>query len=219
MLWLLWACDFSAPDDVLQVSEDTGDSHIAEEDTSSQWQEDTGSEAPEDIDNEGFTSDEGDCDDSDPTIYPGAEDLCDGEDEDCDDEIDEDADSEDPYEPNDESAWSLGSINTDKAISLQAALHNNTDVDRFSFDFDEPSLSLDFALTVTLSGIPDEAQYRLYVTDGDDETLYDNTSDQPMQISIDDEWFDDQSGNYGIEISAIEGADCSRRYLLSITLE
>ena len=44
---------------------------------------------PVDADGDGFFEDE-DCDDSDPAVYPGAVELCDGFDNDCDEEIDED---------------------------------------------------------------------------------------------------------------------------------
>ena len=38
---------------------------------------------------DGFVVDSGDCDDADVSIYPGAEDYCDGVDRDCDGEVDE----------------------------------------------------------------------------------------------------------------------------------
>ncbi len=43
----------------------------------------------EDLDGDGFTVKEGDCNDKDPAIHPGAIELCDGKDNDCDGEIDE----------------------------------------------------------------------------------------------------------------------------------
>ncbi len=37
----------------------------------------------------GYAADEGDCDDRDPEVFPGADEWCDGEDNDCDGEVDE----------------------------------------------------------------------------------------------------------------------------------
>ncbi|MDF2157820.1 HYR domain-containing protein [Algoriphagus sp. CAU 1675] len=42
-----------------------------------------------DSDNDGFTPNQGDCDDSDATVYPGAPEVCDGMDNNCDGTIDE----------------------------------------------------------------------------------------------------------------------------------
>ena len=61
----LLGCPPSGPDPVV----DTGD---------------TGAAISEDDDEDGFTVADGDCDDSNPSVYPGAEELCDGLDSDCD---------------------------------------------------------------------------------------------------------------------------------------
>ncbi len=49
----------------------------------------SGTAVPPDRDEDGFPGDE-DCDDEDPGIYPGAEEVCDGLDNDCDGDVDED---------------------------------------------------------------------------------------------------------------------------------
>ena len=51
--------------------------------------EDSAPPPPEDLDGDGFTVEEGDCDDGDPQVHPGDEETCDGQDQDCDGEIDE----------------------------------------------------------------------------------------------------------------------------------
>jgi len=46
---------------------------------------------PDDQDGDGYSTDEGDCDDTNPDVYPGADEVCDGEDNDCDGQTDEDS--------------------------------------------------------------------------------------------------------------------------------
>ena len=43
-----------------------------------------------DDDGDGFTEDQGDCDDANPSVFPGADEICDGVDDNCDGQADED---------------------------------------------------------------------------------------------------------------------------------
>ena len=67
------------------VDPDDDDSTMDDDDLS-----DDDDTAPLDLDGDGYSVEEGDCDDEDPSLHPGATDLCSGVDEDCDGLVDED---------------------------------------------------------------------------------------------------------------------------------
>lgn len=176
---------------------------------------------PEDTDDDGdgFSENDGDCDDADVTIYPDAEDGCNAVDDNCDGEVDEDAASDDENEPNDDDDTELGTLGTDDVISVTGALHNDDDVDRFAFDFTDDWYST-FTLTVRLSGIPDDADYQLtldYLT-GDAQRGQTSGGDT-LSIELEDDFGYEDGGDYRITVESQGGADCERRYLLSVDLE
>jgi len=60
---------------------DQGDDDTDSDDDDLQDDDDV---APEDLDGDGWTEAEGDCDDQDSSVHPGASEVCDGIDNDCD---------------------------------------------------------------------------------------------------------------------------------------
>ena len=82
--------DLSLPCDAVGDCDD-GNACTIEQCLEGRCQYNTVAEPEIDSDGDGLTCVEGDCDDSDPDVHPGAEDVCDGKNNDCDEEIDEDA--------------------------------------------------------------------------------------------------------------------------------
>jgi len=128
----------------------------------------------DDADGDGFTVEEGDCNDSDWWSYPGAEEYCDGQDNDCDGDSDEDY--WDSLESNDVlgMAIDLGELDYDGVSGetymidiTDLSLHNSEDEDWFRFDADDDIYD-DIELSVTYSGSEDlEVTLQLYKLDWD----------------------------------------------------
>jgi hypothetical protein len=215
------ACDFSAPSDVLQLDSGAPD---GDADTDMDDTEDADAQQdPLDVDDDGdgYSENDGDCDDTTATIAPGLQDQCDGVDEDCDGQIDEDAADEDAYEPNgyDSAPSNLGSINDDSVQAIQAALHNDDDVDRYRFSFQDDSWDWSFTINIALSSIPDGAAYAMRVEHIEKgEVLYQSSGAGPLSMEIEENLNYEDGGEYEIAIWSEGGADCGRRYLLALEL-
>lgn len=201
---------------------DTGTDTGVPQDTGT---EDTG-DSTEDVDGDGYTFAEGDCDDTDPDIHPDQPDTCDGVDDDCDGEIDEDSADEDPYEPNDEEAYDLGSLVDNSSHNLPGLLHNDDDLDRFLFY--QPDNLWEFwdvyTITVSLSNIPSDANYMVSVNQVDENGVSVGEvgrefGNETLLIEIGDSWGQDDSAFYEVQVEAIANADCGSNYLLTIELQ
>ena len=188
---------------------------------------DTGTDLERDDDGDGFSENEGDCDDADADVHPDRTDECNGVDDDCDGQADEDAALDDAYEPNDSNASDLGELVEGTPFSVTAILYNDEDVDRYGFYIDDLTLadwSFEvFTVTVNLSGIPDTATYllsveRLTSDTGEVETgvVSSEFGSGSITIEIEDGSGVDDSGFFELRVEGVEGADCSKAYLLSV---
>jgi hypothetical protein len=239
-LLVLLGCDFSAG---TKVTDDTdtaaagGDDAGADEDGSG-GDEGTGGDGgtdgatdgggtdgggdpdAEDNDGDGVNEYEGDCDDADPSVFPGAPDACDGLDQDCDGTLDEDAVTDDDTEPN-EAGYDLGTLEMGDTVTVRAALTNDDDIDRFGFDFSEgwwPTLSL----VITVSELPGAGEQLLTVShtvDGTTSIVFQESGTGELTAEFGDTVGQEDGGEWVVELSSIHGADCSQEYALGVSLD
>jgi hypothetical protein len=226
-LHVLPGCSFEASTEVgdkgpSSPSDDTGGSTDGTGGTDTGGPGDSGEPPhPSDVDDDGdgLTENEGDCDDTDAAIHPGAADGCDGKDSDCDDEVDEDAASEDGWEPNDDQdAW-VGDLEVTPDITVQGILHNDDDVDRYAFEMFDSGWGL-FTLVVSLTSIPPDATYRMRLENVETgAVLFEEFGEDSLEAIVSDTAFYDDGGTYRVTVDAMGGATCERQYLLSFSLD
>ncbi|MBT3230637.1 hypothetical protein HN358_02540 [Candidatus Uhrbacteria bacterium] len=141
---------------------------------------------PADADGDGYESDV-DCDDDDASIYPGAEEICDGQDNDCDELTDEDV-AQSFYLDSDGDSYG------DPNMIIQACEASSDYVDNAD-DCDDDDQD-------TYPGAPERC-------DGDD-----NDCDEQIDEDLVETWYLDSDGDsFGNVEESIESCDPSSAYV------
>jgi hypothetical protein len=177
----------------------------------------------EDADEDGWTVDEGDCDDDDRQIHPELSDeACDGADQDCDGRSDEDF-ALDVYEPNDtQLEWTdLGDLKDE--IVVEGYLFPTADADGFyAWVTDYTWTSFSFAGTVTPPADVDlmVQVWRYGESDSDWVFLFENDTGgdgDPESFAYDGEVLVEDSGFYAVVVVPYgDGATCDGTYAVAI---
>ena len=219
LLFLATGCNFDASSKV--DANDTAAGSALEDAETDDTEE--GTDEPEvdpltvDNDDDGYTENQGDCDDTNAEVFPGAEDVCDGISNDCDDDIDEDA--LDDFEPNDTVHWSLGVVESDP-ISLEAFLHSESDIDRFDYTVEDGLVDLVVGIQVRLTGLSSDITYRMTIIESESGTKvfdeFNEAGDEELVYEHNDTVFGNESGVYQIRIKTLAGFGCETPYTLTI---
>jgi hypothetical protein len=195
-----------------------------------------------DADGDGWTPNEGDCDDGDASTNPGATESCDDIDNDCDGEINED--QGDGYEPNDTTPTDLGHMDGDgyclyvvgyvsgsaDTQTISANVHSPDDVDVYSFSTtDDWYDCLDesgYGIQIALTNVPAGHDYALdlYWIDGggalvsSSDTAYNANEYVNFEGSYGATSDGDDGGEFEIVVSPSSGSGygCSSNYSLSV---
>ncbi len=176
-----------------------------------------------DDDGDGWTENEGDCDDADPSTSPGEVDVCDSADNDCDGVInDEDLDS---YESNDTSpGYACGEVDdsflwTGSTLELSAlTLSESSDEDWFSWSADDEYYD-NVSVSATVTGLPASGTYVVELWSLDTGSIVDSDSGaSSLTVSFSGDIFSDEDDNFAIRVYATTwpAGSCDTLYDLSI---
>lgn len=210
---------------LVDTNDDTDTDDQTDTDTDDQTDTEDTNIPTTDVDGDGFSTEDGDCDDYDPLIHPAQTDDCDGIDNNCDGILDNDAIGG-LYEPND-TPWNgfyIGDYTAGDYASVQGLITTSTDVDIYEFYIEDgwfDDFKIDFELHVL--GIQADLAIELWLIEnasGDREDLLlsvnNLTAGGIERADWEGDWLTDDSGYYELRISGISGQDCSAHYELEI---
>lgn len=176
-----------------------------------------------DWDGDGYTPSQGDCDDTNPNIFPFTFDDCDGIDNDCDFFIDEDA-AQDNYEPNDINAYDIGYYVAGDYYEIEGVMNPTGDTDIFEFYIEDGDWDW-FGIEVDLHAIDLNTDFALelwIIEDAEgrtNELLFSSNSGGSglgESGSYGGSWLDDNSGRYKIIVTAVSGHSCNSVYTVDL---
>jgi hypothetical protein len=132
----------------------------------------------------GYVEDATDCDDHNNTIFPGADEFCDGVDEDCDGQVDEDAlDADVWYADNDGDTYGDASDSVYECSQPSGYVADNTDCDDWSRTFNPGAAEVCDGYDNDCDGDVDEGVISTWYEDADEDG-YGNPEESVQQCYV-----------------------------------
>ncbi|MEO6611997.1 MAG: MopE-related protein [Chitinophagaceae bacterium] len=125
-----------------------------------------GNEAPGDADGDGYTVAQGDCNDNNPAIHPGATELCNGVDDNCDGQIDEGVKTT-FYRDADTDGYGNAAVSTQACTAPAGYVSNSTDCNDANIAIHPGATELCNGVDDDCDGLIDEGAQTTFYRDAD----------------------------------------------------
>jgi len=171
-----------------------------------------------DDDGDGYRELDGDCNDADQTVHPGAGEVGDCKDNDCDGTVDEGVqrpERDDAYEPNDTSPYTLSAARPKKSFlgltgghkptreRLLLTTRDATDVETFAIWTHDGALDT-WHVTAEIESMGDGRSYEIVIK-GNGRTASGVVSSPGGEVRMGEDTFQSNTGTYTIEVHPREG--------------
>jgi hypothetical protein len=176
-----------------------------------------------DDDRDGYSENEGDCDDGDATLNPGVSDICDEYDNDCSGYVNDPF--WDTYEQNETSstAYDCGEVDnsfgwSNSSLTLSGlTISSDDDEDWFTWEADDEIWD-NVTISVSVSGLSSRGTYVVELWDGDGNIVASDSSGSTLTLSHEGELFDDDEDTWSVRVYAVTHASnsCSTAYTITI---
>jgi len=179
-----------------------------------------------DGDLDGYTENEGDCDDTDPYTHPAAADVCDDADNNCDGRINDD--DWDAQEPSDSLSEAINAGTVDGSIIIDSdewsmgglTLHHSSDEDWIRFDADDDIYD-NVSVSVSIGLLPSTGNYlvELYLLDESTTVPVDSASGSGrLLLNYTGDPWDGGEDDFVVRISSMSwpSGSCSGSYSVDI---
>lgn len=178
-----------------------------------------------DDDGDGWTENQGDCDDRSPLVNPDMQDICDDLDNDCDGKIN--GDDWDMYEENDSisAAYDFGDVGdsfwTNQTVRLSGlTIHKDGDEDWYRWATGDIIIIDNVDINITVTGLPSNGDYVVELWNIDDNAVRDSDSGGgTLRIHYVGDWLDDDEEDWALRVYAASWPNnsCSSTYSITIT--